>query len=819
MRKPAGIVLIDLVLLAIGVFGLFRLSGYPRAPFEYRDTANGVEVTSSRFPNLLPQGTIVDAADKRTIKKVSDLSFSVVRKASGEEIVVEGRLETSAVEATLPLTQQYPIRYTVVTGIVAFSVLIVGLFIERRRSAEPGVQEFHWLMVSLMLTLAIATEQHFAQTPTPVVFGLRLFYIISFALIPAVFVAFAMNFLSKSSVVSDWMEKTLFLPAAIFIVVFSVSQFKVCFRDSLEAYALIENLQSVFYSYVLLFVVLGLTVLFVRYVRLASSELRKQMRWVFWGISVAAAPYVFLRALPMAIGTSPLVSEEIANVFFLIAPLSISAAIVKENLLDIDVVISRTVVYAILSGGVVLLYVLTVSLGAHWLAQWTALSGAVFSSLSVVIMALLFHPSKQILQNYVDKTFYRVKYDFQRALAHATPTLTKSLSIQELAEQTLQSLQHYLQLEGGVLVLHHDSGNQVWTRGAIALSMAEAAEFIPKMETSRLPLAVRSAVEETRILQVVDRLDRSKSLQLLFPVTSKDGRTIGVVGLSRKMSGRIFLLQEIEFANALLEVMSIELHRLQLQERAFADMLEKERLEREKRELEMLQKMREDLSHMVVHDLRSPLTSLLLGIEFLEKNLRGKIGEKEIGILESTRKSGKKLVELVNDLLEIHKMEEGQLKLVQERTEVKELVNDAIRQVENLAKQKEIELEVNVDLTCPPLFVDKEKITRVFVNLLSNSIKFSESKRHIHIDGQWKDSEKLLLAFKDQGPGIPPEYVQKVFDKFVQVESRETKQRFSTGLGLTYCKLAVEKHGGRIWAESELGKGSVFFVELPIQMN
>lgn len=814
MTTRTGTLLLDLVLLGMGIFGLSRLSHYPAIPFEYRETPGGLEITSSSL-NELPSGAIIRTVNTKPIRTAAEMAYCLSESSAGSPWTVSAHLDSTTLQATVTLPPLYQTRYIVITGFVAFVVMCVGLFVYARRPAASGIGAFHWLMTSLMLTLTLATEQHVGGTVYSIVFALRLLYGVSFALIPPLFVSFALDFLRTSDSRRLWMQLSLFVPAVIVLFLFSFLQHQILYLRSFEAYSRYVDVQPYFYSYVFIVVVLGLSILLMRYVR-APGEERKQFRWVLWGISVAAIPYIFFRALPVAFGTPPLISEELANVFFLAGPASIGIAIVKGNLLDIDVVINRTIVYMLLSAIVVLLYVLTVNLVALWAGQWIEQSDVLTSTILILTIALLFQPSKQLLQNSVDKTFYRMKYDLQRALVHATGALTRSLTVDELAEHTMRSLQHYLQLKGVCMVIRQESVEpRTWTRGTLPSLDDQSADLISLFDQALFPILRRSTTEPSRVLKTVEAIDRSGVLQVLFPLVSKNQKVMGYVGLAGKQSERIFLLPEIEFAGALVEVTSSELHRLQLQQRAILDALEKERLEKEKKELESLQKMREDLSHMIVHDLRSPLTGLLLGLDLLRGKLGDTMEKRQADILESAYQSGKQLIDMVNDLLEIYKMEEGQLKLVVDRVELKELVTDAIRQVEMIAMQKEIGLHLEPEFDSPPLLVDKEKITRVFVNLLSNSIKFSESKTRIDIEAHPLDAQKILIAFKDQGKGIPPEYVHKVFDKFVQVESAGQKRRFSTGLGLTFCKLAVEKHGGRIWAESRMGHGSTFFVELP----
>ncbi len=143
------------------------------------------------------------------------------------------------------------------------------------------------------------------------------------------------------------------------------------------------------------------------------------------------------------------------------------------------------------------------------------------------------------------------------------------------------------------------------------------------------------------------------------------------------------------------------------------------------------------------------------------------------------------------------------------------LINHCLDQVKNLTESKNLHVTTHIQSDLPPLSVDKDKIQRVLINLLGNAIKFTPSGGRITIEVRTSDENDLLFAVKDTGEGIPPEAFERIFEKFGQVESGPSAKLMSTGLGLTFCKMVVEAHAGRIWVESVLGEGSNFLFTLP----
>lgn len=231
-----------------------------------------------------------------------------------------------------------------------------------------------------------------------------------------------------------------------------------------------------------------------------------------------------------------------------------------------------------------------------------------------------------------------------------------------------------------------------------------------------------------------------------------------------------------------------------------------------------LARLREDLTHMLVHDLRSPLTVLNGSLEMMETVLASGEDDTIESLLQMAQRGTDRLLHMVNELLDISKLESGQLILRPENVRAESLLKDVAARLAPLAESSNITLEISVAPDLPQLYVDIEFIGRVLHNLLDNAIKFTPDDGLIRLWARLdpdRDPAAILIGVKDTGPGIPPEELPKLFEKFQQVRS-VIGRRAGTGLGLPFCKLAVEAHGGKIWVESEVGKGSTFIMRLPV---
>jgi len=254
----------------------------------------------------------------------------------------------------------------------------------------------------------------------------------------------------------------------------------------------------------------------------------------------------------------------------------------------------------------------------------------------------------------------------------------------------------------------------------------------------------------------------------------------------------------------------------------FQDITRRKEVEMLYEQMRALDKVKNDLTHMIVHDLRTPLTSLLTGLMTLQGSRS--LDEMENELLAISVSGGHTLLGMINDLLDISKMEDGSLSLERSPIALAEITQEAFQQVTSLVEEKALTLqsqiapEISAGMPdASALCADADKVRRVLVNLLGNAIKFTPRSGVITVSSCIdSDRKAVVVRVRDTGEGIPKEAFARIFDKFGQVETRTAGRTMSTGLGLTFCKLVVEAHGGQIWVESEPGEGSTFSFTLPI---
>ena len=241
---------------------------------------------------------------------------------------------------------------------------------------------------------------------------------------------------------------------------------------------------------------------------------------------------------------------------------------------------------------------------------------------------------------------------------------------------------------------------------------------------------------------------------------------------------------------------------------------QKAELTRSKDELQRLANQKSDLLSTVSHEIRTPLTSLLGYGEFLEEGLYGDMDPQQIEILHRMVQGGRDLLELINNLLDMSKLEANRIELHCEPVRLSILISNALEKVAPLAQRKGVNLTAQaIPDDFPLVEVDAMRIIQVLVNLVGNAVKFTESGGAVEV-GARLDGDEAQVYVKDTGIGIPLEEQQRLFERFTQAEN--IKRYGGTGLGLAISRELIALHGGRIWVESTPQQGATFTFTLPV---
>ncbi|MDY7040784.1 MAG: ATP-binding protein, partial [Chloroflexota bacterium] len=218
------------------------------------------------------------------------------------------------------------------------------------------------------------------------------------------------------------------------------------------------------------------------------------------------------------------------------------------------------------------------------------------------------------------------------------------------------------------------------------------------------------------------------------------------------------------------------------------------------------------------HELRTPLNAIIGFSEVILEGIDGPLTETQEMDLTAIHEAGKHLLSLINDVLDLAKIEAGRMKLQMKKIDLNELVSEVLSTTDASAREKDIALVSETAPALPPIFADSQRVRQILLNLISNAIKFTNNGS-VTVRADMADDENITVSIIDTGIGISAEHIAIIFEEFRQADGSSTRKYGGTGLGLPLSKRLVELHGGQMWVESEVGRGSTFSFTLPVSKD
>jgi signal transduction histidine kinase len=404
--------------------------------------------------------------------------------------------------------------------------------------------------------------------------------------------------------------------------------------------------------------------------------------------------------------------------------------------------------------------------------------------------------------------------------------LTSSLNLKENIDFMLQATSRMVHFDAASVFLLDEDRTQL-----VAFATYPYSDQVHKIAKFRVGegivgwtvqtnemVNIPDAIEDARF-KIVDPTRAPRSM-LLIPLSSPQ-RVIGAMTMARRLV-QPFTEVEAALVHVIVNQASISIENAQLYTAMQGQMsrIEDQNAELEDANTQILEvsRLKSEFLANMSHELRTPLNSILGFSEILKDNLAGTLTEvQRVESLEAIHASGEHLLQLINDVLDMSKIEAGRMDLVLEEYGVDAAIREVVTVVKSLAGRKGIELGVRVDPEDVVAYADKGKFKQIIYNLLSNAIKFTPEEGSIFVDAKVRgQAGDLLVSVTDTGVGIPAEHIEKIWGEFYMIQGEHQRQK-GTGLGLSLVRKLVELHGGQIRVFSEEGKGSTFTFTMPLQ--
>lgn len=355
--------------------------------------------------------------------------------------------------------------------------------------------------------------------------------------------------------------------------------------------------------------------------------------------------------------------------------------------------------------------------------------------------------------------------------------------------------------------------------GGFQVELAESGEeALQKIEKEPFDLILTDLkMPKMDGLQLISEIGKSKPETLTMIMTGHG--TIDSALEAMKRGATDYLMKPLNLDELIVRIRKVldEKQRF-VRLRDFADQLEKAN-----QELRRIDGMKSEFVSVASHELRTPLTAIKNAVQLVLKGTAGKINENQAKFLSMAERNINRLTNILNDLLNLSRIESGKIELKFENIELKGIIELTTSSLRSNGDGKSIKIDVEINEHLPAVYGDPEKIEQILTNLIGNAIKFTPEGGRILVtaqplthDGKAGHGDRVAISIKDTGIGIPSEHLDAIFEKFHQVEGSLQRSVSGTGLGLAIAKGLVEAHQGQIWVESEVGKGSTFTFTLPI---
>ncbi|MFH0992590.1 MAG: ATP-binding protein [bacterium] len=701
-------------------------------------------------------------------------------------------------------------RFLVISLIVGLCIFFVGVFVLLTQSDKLAARVTHWMMVSFGTTIMITWGA--APPGSWEMYISRTIWFMAYLGVAVSFLIFGLSFPVER--VKRLAQATPWIMIAVLCVGFflGLSHIKVLETADLSTLNTFQLLFDLFHSSLFLFSGGGFYFILSSTRQNLTMQERKQLFWILWGLGIGILPYLIVHILPQIIFSQVLVPEEYTTICFLAVPVSFAIAFLRYQLLDIELLINRTIVYSILSFIIVVIYVLTVLLTVSMVGG-EKVFGKYFSfALLMLIFGLALHPFRRWLQGFVDETFFAARANYRRALDQIRKSLDSSLSREELYRHLVESV-HQCIPTNAVDLYRNTSDGWEYLAG-IGMKPPDKVQVPDKIQSAlNCGMIIRGVKKGSADLPELREIQEWLGLMkwsLCIPICIGEQKLFGILTLTPHVQTEIIQDEEVSLLETVCAHTRDILDRLILQEQILLTRQEKQRLEE-------LNALKSYFVSSISHELRMPLTSIRMFAETLmvQRNVSRRKQKEYLRIIYG---ESERLSRLIGNIMDFAKIERGMREYKFVPLSIEGVTHRALKAIEYEVKKHKARVRVAIQKKLPAISADPDALEQAILNLLSNALKYSKDKSEINLKA-CKEQGHLLLEISDTGFGIPSSESTKIFERFYRISDDRSCQVGGAGLGLSLVKHIVDAHQGTITVESAVGVGSKFTMRFPITTN
>lgn len=780
----------------IAGFFIFLLSLYGFSLLQKR-AGLPVEVRQAHEENRLIQ------IEDTKIENRTDTEFILSRRSAGESLTfyIGENGEVKKIQGILiAYYSQYP--FPIIYLVIGCICIIMAFVVFILRPEELRARLFYWCALVFSFAQIVnggfycLREGWLSHIPGILMY---IFYPLSLALL----LHFSLTFVRLRLKALYFL---IYLPAALIITVWEFFFLKASLTSSIEAFRQYQSVVFIHRFYVIAYVLLTFIVFFHGYKKAYLEEHKAQIKWILYGLIFGVGPFILLYQMPKALIEKPFITEDQAGVFFAFLPVAFAFSIIKFKLMNIELIINRSVVYAILTIFTVSIYLLSIQVIQALFSKSLPLQQGVVAVLGALAAAVAFHPARKKIQDFVDKSFFRLSYDYRRSILSFNDRAHRMAHTDHLVNFFLMKVNKTLPIEYmGLFVCSTKSKEPelfIEIGGYKGLDILQAInlgkdQILAKRKSVQTELGIDFSAE--------DWLETNK-LEIIIPVPFRSMELFGFYVLGKKKSGARYSRDDIELLLTMTETLALNLERIRLLEEVVYERAEKEKFDE-------LNRLKTEFISNVSHEIRTPLSSIH-GISEILQEKKIKDREKQDELLNLMTDECGRLSRFLHNILDYGKIEQKVKAYAFQENDICPVVEQVLKMFAFRLRSLRFVLQKHIPQEPVLINIDPDSVKQALTNLIDNAIKYSTDRREIDIQVAEKNHE-VSIQVQDRGIGISEKEQKKIFDGFYRVSEAQHLEPKGVGLGLKIVKHIMEAHGGEIRVLSKKGEGSTFVLVFP----
>jgi signal transduction histidine kinase len=800
--------LIDAFILILSCLNIYLLTNKPRLPFNLSKQDEFLFVHDSYKSNNIKIGDSILSIDSHKLGSNEEIEIFLDSKKANQTVKVTYYHHGKINSVNIKLGNYYSNTDIIAYMIIGCLFLLMGAFVFYKRNDKKDALIFHWVSVVTGIVI-ITTPGTYGGGFTELGYLMRFLFYTSYSLVPAIFIHFTIVFPVErnknfKTTIYTFYSLSIFLAITLNILFYSaaISKTDSSFNSFITSY-------NVFRIYVIITIITAILIFAYSYRLAISVPEKKKLKWLLYGFIIGPFTYLILWVIPYLLFGKSFVPEIVIVLLLSAVPVTFTIAIVKYQLMDIDIIINRSIVYGIALSVIIIIYIVLVTIITSLFGRVAEIIPSAFSAL---IVALLFNPARITVQKYVDKYFFRIQYDFRNALKDFLQEIKDAASVDNLATRLIERTDKLIPVEkigffrlrlpeNRLFILAHKNFDTL---------VGRSVKFQDdKLKTNlSQPIALTDKVEHGTEIEVADRTVFKKwGIALVLPIKSVSNVIFGFLVLGEKKSGLRFSAEDIDLLNTVTTEAAITIEKIKLQEDLILETVERQKLSE-------LNEMKSFFVSSVSHDLKSPLTSIKMFTDLIqnEEFITSEERKKYLKIIDG---ENERLTRLIDNILDFTLIEKGKRNYIFKTISLENTAKEAIEIMRYQISMNNFSVNVVFNKMDNFIDADKDSVKEAVINLLSNSIKYSRENKSITIK-TLRENSFAAIKIEDKGIGIKTEDIENIFKPFFRSENFGDKRIGGAGIGLSVVKHIMDAHKGKIEVVSESGKGSCFTLFFPL---